>query len=604
MSDPDDQHRPAADRPTAPIGPGGPSPDRRDIADEATRPEQPASEPESDEPVAAVTGAHRDTEPDLASDPEPEGAPETEPAPAAEAAPEPEGAPGIEPKPDPAPPAIEPAAAIERATPDSTAGGGPDPAAEQNAAPAADPAAAQTAAPVPVPPAAAEPANAAGMDPTPSGRPGLLAAPAGQPDAAGPEAPRSDVPRPGGPGRPGRRPGVVPRPRPAGTRPATPAVEPVVEPTDPHRWGRIDETGAVFVGSASGERQIGNWQAGDAEAGLAHYARRFDDFATEIAILEKRLANGSGDPKSTRAQAVGMRESVESLAAIGDLDSAAARLEIVIGAADAAAAGASQARTAARARAVAAKEALCAEAESLAESTSWKATGDRLKQIVEEWRAVHGIDRKTDDALWRRFAKARDTFTKHRGTHFADLDKQRGVAREAKEKLIARAQELSKSDDWGRTAGEYRTLMDEWKASGRAPREVEDQLWQRFRAAQEQFFSRRNSTFTQRDSEFGANAAAKEKLLVEAEGIDPGQGSGFGAGRAALGPGTLGSGGQSTPRTDPRVRHPAAGGRGTDQARPGFALASDRSGNRGPGGTVPDPSRGFPRPGREGPSGR
>lgn len=341
----------------------------------------------------------------------------------------------------------------------------------------------------------------------PAGRPGLLAAPAGQPDA-----------------RPGQRPGVVPRPRPSGRRPGSPAVEPMVESMDPHKWGRIDETGAVFVYSSTGERQVGNWQAGDAEAGLAHYGRRYDDVYTEIAILEKRLANGSGDPKATRAQAVALRDSVDTLAAIGDLDSAAVRLEIVIGAADAALAGASQARTAARNRAIAAKEALCTEAESLTESTAWKATGDRLKQIVEEWRTIHGIDRKTDDTLWKRFAKARDTFTKHRGTHFADLDKQRGAAREAKEKLIARAEEISKSDDWGQTAGEYRTLMDEWKSSGRAPREIEDQLWQRFRAAQESFFSRRNSTFSQRDSEFETNASTKEKLLAEAERIDPAQG--------------------------------------------------------------------------------
>ena len=59
--------------------------------------------------------------------------------------------------------------------------------------------------------------------------------------------------------------------------------------------------------------------------------------------------------------------------------------------------------------------------------------------------------------------------------------------------------------------------MEEWKASGRAPRDVEDALWARFRAAQEKFFSRRNKTFSERDAEFEANAAAKEKLLTEAE---------------------------------------------------------------------------------------
>ena len=66
--------------------------------------------------------------------------------------------------------------------------------------------------------------------------------------------------------------------------------------------------------------------------------------------------------------------------------------------------------------------------------------------------------------------------------------------------------------------------MEEWKAAGRAPRDVEDALWARFRAAQEKFFSRRNKTFSDRDAEFEANAAIKEKLLAEAEKIDPATG--------------------------------------------------------------------------------
>ncbi|MGS0686987.1 DUF349 domain-containing protein [Nakamurella sp. GG22] len=301
-------------------------------------------------------------------------------------------------------------------------------------------------------------------------------------------------------------------------------VEPVIESIDPHLWGRIDENGVVYVQTAAGERVVGNWQAGDTEAGLQHFGRKFDDFSTEIALLEARLASGTGDPKATKAQAVALRDAVETLPAIGDLDSAAVRLEIVIGAADAAIAGASHARTAARAAAIKAKEALCVEAESLAESTQWKATGDRLKAIVEEWRTIRGIDRKTDDALWKRFAKARDTFTRHRGSHFAELDKQRGAAKDAKEALITRAEALSDATDWGETAAAYRGLMEEWKAVGRAPRDVEDALWARFRAAQEKFFSRRNKTFSDRDAEFEANAAIKEKLLAEAESIDPAQG--------------------------------------------------------------------------------
>ncbi|NNG36085.1 DUF349 domain-containing protein [Nakamurella aerolata] len=305
-----------------------------------------------------------------------------------------------------------------------------------------------------------------------------------------------------------------------------------MEPVDPTQWGRIDEAGTVYVRTGAGERAVGTWAAGEPAEGLAHFGHRFDDFSTQIAVLEARLASGTGDPKAAKQQALALRDQVAELAAVGDLDGAAARLEVVIGAADQAIAGASQARAQARANAVAAKEALCAEAEQLAESTSWKSTGDRLKAIVDEWRQIHGIDRKTDDALWKRFAKARDTFTRHRGSHFAELDKQRGAAKQAKEELITRAEALSDSSDWGETAGAYRELMTEWKATGRAPREVEDSLWERFRGAQEKFFSRRNQVFAERDAEFEANAKTKESLLAEAEKIDPARD--LDAARAAL----------------------------------------------------------------------
>ncbi|SDP12398.1 protein of unknown function [Nakamurella panacisegetis] len=394
---------------------------------------------------------------------------------------------------------------------------------------AADTTAAPEAAPEsPTPTAEEEPAPT--PTPTPSGESDSSVTPSSTP---APKPARPAGQRPSGPRPSGGRPGGVPGSRPArpGAAP-TVTVEPTVEPTDPHKWGRIDENGVVYVYGPTGERAVGNWQAGDAEAGLAHFARRFDDFATEIALLETRLATGTGDPKATKTHAIELRESVDTLAGIGDLDSAAARLEIVIGAADAAIAGASTARAAARAAAVAAKETLCVEAETLAESEQWKATGDRLKEIVDEWRTIKGIDRKTDDALWKRFAKARDAFTRRRGTHFADLDKQRSAAREAKEALIAKAEALSDSTEWGKTAGEYRTLMEEWKASGRAPRDVEDALWDRFRAAQEKFFSHRNQTFSERDHEFETNAAIKDGLLAEAEKINPA--NGLDAAKAAL----------------------------------------------------------------------
>jgi len=286
-------------------------------------------------------------------------------------------------------------------------------------------------------------------------------------------------------------------------------------------WGRIDDDGTVYVRTADGERAIGSWQAGDAEAGLAFYQLRYQDLAAEIQLLEKRLESGAGDPAATHSSAAALKEQLSTAAVIGDLAALDARLDTVLAAADEKAGQAAAAREQARADAVAAKEKLVAEAEQIAESaTSWKASGDRLRAIVDEWRQIRGVDRKTDDALWKRFAAARDAFGRRRGQHFAQLDAERSSVKEAKEALIARAEELSASSDWKETTSAMRDLMAEWKAAGRAGRDVEDALWTRFRAAQDAFFARRASTFAERDAEQLDNQKQKEEVIARAEALD------------------------------------------------------------------------------------
>ena len=287
------------------------------------------------------------------------------------------------------------------------------------------------------------------------------------------------------------------------------------------QWGRIDEDGTVFVRTPSGERVIGSWQAGDAEAGLAYYTRRYDDLATEVTLLEQRLMSGAADPATTRGHAIELTETLPTAAAIGDLDSLADRLSALLVAAQEKAAEKVAERQLARASAIEAKESLIGEAEQLAAaSTSWKVSGDRLRAIVEEWKTIRGIDRRTDDALWKRFAAARDAFSKRRGQHFAQLDAERSTARAVKEKLVVRAEELSTSSDWKETAAAMRDLMAEWKAAGRASRDVEDALWQKFRGAQDSFFARRSGALAEREAEQVTNQRRKEAIIREAERVD------------------------------------------------------------------------------------
>lgn len=333
--------------------------------------------------------------------------------------------------------------------------------------------------------------------------------------------------------KPGPRPGA--RPAQAGV-PSTPSPVPAnaADTADAVKFGRVDDDGTVYVTRGGTERAVGSWQAGTAEEGLEHFAQRFGDLTTEVGLLENRLASRPEDANSVRTQAQQMLESLDEQAAVGDFDALETRLNELLGQADVAGEKAKEAKEARRAKAVQRKEALAAEAEDLAaNSTEWKAAGDRIRAILDEWKTIRGIDRKTDDALWKRYSKARDSFNRRRGAHFAELDRGRAAAKAAKEDIIERAEKIKDSTDWNDTARAFRDLMTEWKAAGRAPRDVDDKLWERFRAAQDHFFAARNAVNEERDREFEANAKAKDELIAEyGPLIDPEKG--LGAAKAKL----------------------------------------------------------------------
>ncbi|MCZ2821156.1 DUF349 domain-containing protein [Modestobacter sp. VKM Ac-2977] len=370
-------------------------------------------------------------------------------------------------------------------------------------------------------PAAASPADAAVADPTSDAPTTDLSTDLPATDAPTGDAPTGDDPA----SAPRPTPSPSPAPSSTASSPApadVPTVIPAMPASDPSAWGRVDEEGTVYVRTATGERTVGSWQAGAPAEGLAHYGRRFDDLATEVTLLEARLAAHTGNPGEIRTKAQELADSIPLAQAVGDLDSLSARARAMVSMADTAVAANRAEKAAQRAVQVQRKEALAAEAEQIAaDSTQWKAAGDRLKAIVEEWKKIKGIDRKTDEALWQRFAAARDAFGRRRGAHFAELDKQRGESRAAKSELIAEAERLSSSTEWGPTSAAMRGLMDRWKAVPRVGRDTDDDLWKKFRAAQDVFFAARTANDQARSSDEVANQKAKEELLAEAEKLDP-----------------------------------------------------------------------------------
>ena len=297
---------------------------------------------------------------------------------------------------------------------------------------------------------------------------------------------------------------------------------------DPAEFGRVAEDGTVYVRTPEGEKAVGSYPGKSPEEALAYFVRKFEALASEVALLAARIRSGAMVPSDAHVAVSKLRHHVSELNGVGDLESLSAAVEqipdLVVAhreAYEAKNAAKNQAKTEHRAQALVEKEKLVAEAESLANSQSWKTTGDRLKTLLDEWKTAPRLDKKSDADLWKRFSLARNKFDKHRRTHFAALNIQQGKVLQDKEILVTEAETLAKSTDWVATARRFKALMDLWKASGRGKKSDDVKLWARFKGAQDQFFAAKNTDLSKREDTMSANLAKREALILEIEGLLP-----------------------------------------------------------------------------------
>lgn len=292
--------------------------------------------------------------------------------------------------------------------------------------------------------------------------------------------------------------------------------------TGSHPWGRVADDGTVYVRTEDGERAVGIWQAGSPDEAMAFFTRRYDALATEISLLERRIHTTDLSPAQAQATITRLLTTVAEAKAVGDLGALKRRLEALSAEAEHLREEHKAARDRARAEAIVIKERVVAEAERLAaEATHWKSGGERLKELLEEWKAAPHGDRQTEAGLWKRMSAARTLFAKRRKAYFTTLEEERADVRQRKQRLVEEAEELSGSTDWAGTAAAYRQLMTAWKEAGRADRAAEDELWKRFRAAQSTFFDARSAVLSAKDNELREHAHAKDALLAEAQSLLP-----------------------------------------------------------------------------------
>jgi len=297
---------------------------------------------------------------------------------------------------------------------------------------------------------------------------------------------------------------------------------------DPSKYGRVDENGMVYVRTSEGEKVVGSYPGKSAEEALAYFVRKFEFVASEVALLAARIISGAMVPHDANESVKKLRNQIEHLNGVGNLEALKSSLEQIPPLIDehrpayeAKRAAEAQAKAEKRAATIATKEALVVEAEGLVESTSWKATGERLKALLEEWKKAPRLDKKTDSDLWKRFSSARNKFDKRRRVYFSALSAQQNLVKDSKEKIVSEAESLADSTDWVATARRYKALMDQWKASGRGKKSNDAKAWARFKAAQDTFFSAKNADLEKRGETMAANLEKREAIVLEMEALLP-----------------------------------------------------------------------------------
>jgi hypothetical protein len=297
---------------------------------------------------------------------------------------------------------------------------------------------------------------------------------------------------------------------------------------DPAQFGRVAEDGTVFVKVNGAERAVGSYPGKTAEEALAYFVRKFESVASEVALLAARIKSGAMVPSDALEAVNKLREQVTNLNGVGDLATLAASVEQIPALIEDHRAAYQErkdleaaVREAKRATALIAKEKLVTEAESLALSESWKVTSERLKVLLEEWKAAPRLDKATDGELWKRFSSSRNKFDKRRRTHFASLESVQGEVAAKKEAIVKEAESLANSKEWLPTAHKFKELMDAWKATGRGKQNVDAKLWARFKASQDQFFAAKNADLEKRQVTMAANLLKREELIAKFEALLP-----------------------------------------------------------------------------------
>ena len=166
-----------------------------------------------------------------------------------------------------------------------------------------------------------------------------------------------------------------------------------------------------------------------------------------------------------------------------------------------------------------AKQALCEQVEAIAEkeitsSSQWNALSKEIEEIQAKWRTIGFATRKENQKVYDRFRAACDKFFERKRASFSEFKDSMNENLAKKMAIIEEAESLKDSTDWKATSDRLIELQKQWKEIGAVPRKKSEQIWKRFRAACDAFFTARDNRPDGQGS-LSANLAAKKALIEE-----------------------------------------------------------------------------------------
>lgn len=133
------------------------------------------------------------------------------------------------------------------------------------------------------------------------------------------------------------------------------------------------------------------------------------------------------------------------------------------------------------------KTALCEQAESLKDSTDWKATGDKMAELQKQWREIGPVQKKYTNTIWKRFIGACDYFYEQRDKNTSSKKHEENTNLAAKKEILSKLKAFSPDNLSDDDIAAIQQLVDEWNGIGFVPFKVKDKIAAEFKAVMEPF---------------------------------------------------------------------------------------------------------------------